>query len=166
MMFFCLASPWAFFLLGNEPAELIPWGELAGFIIEISGWGKKGDPEGFQVEVPAKSEAMQNFVSEIGNRSLEIHIFDSAEEMIVLMPIKMMMHNNDDSQAYAETITMDGFPGVKTYDYAKKQAGLIVLILDRFVVQMFGNNFGKEEMDDLVDIVNNYDLEGIAKLKK
>jgi hypothetical protein len=36
----------------------------------------------------------------------------------------------------------------------KKQAGLIVLILDRFVVQMFGNNFAKEEVNDLVNIVN------------
>ncbi len=166
IMFLSLACSWTVLALGQGPTELVPWEKLAEFIEEISGWTKKGDLEGYRMEVPEKTEAWQRYVSEAGKRSLEIHIFDSAESMIVLMPVKMMMHNYKDSQGYTEKITINGFPGVKTYDYSKKEAGLIVLILDRFVLQMFGHNFTEAEVSELEEAAKIHDLEGIAKLGK
>jgi hypothetical protein len=87
---------------------------------------------------------------------------DSAKSLIVLTPIKMMMHTHKHSQGYAEKITIRGFPGVKTYDYSNKKAGLIVLILGRFVLQMFGDNFTEAEVSELVKLAEEHDLEGIA----
>ena len=164
MTFFCLAYSWTLLALGQEPIKLVPWEKLADFIIEMSGWIKKGDLEGSQTEVPTKSQVMQRFVSKTGKGSLEIHIMDSAKSLIILMPIKMMMHNRKTSQEYAEKITINGFPGVKTYDYLKKEAGLIVLILDRFVLQMFGHNFTEAEVSVLEEAAKNHNLEEIAKL--
>lgn len=166
VMFFCLVSSCTLFALGHRQIELVPWEKLADFIIEISGWTKKGDLEGFQVEVPTKSEVVQGYVSDTGKRSLEIHIFDSGESMIILMPIKMMLHNRKDSEGYAEKITIDGFPGVKIYDYSRKEAGLIVLILDRFVLQMFGHDFTETQVSELVIAAEQHDLSKIANLGK
>ena len=53
---------------------------------------------------------------------------------------------------------------MKTYDNFKKAAGLVVLILDRFVVQMFGHNFEEAEVDVLEKIVQEFNLKKIAKL--
>lgn len=166
VMFFCLTSSWTLFALGQEPVELVPWKKLAEFIEEISGWTKKGDLEGYRMEVPTKTEAWQGFVSTTGKRSLEIHIIDSAKSMIVLMPIKMMMHSHKDSQGFTEKITINGFPGMKTYDFSKKEAGLTVLILDRFVLQMFGHHFTEAEVSELEEVAKNQNIEGIVNLVK
>jgi hypothetical protein len=166
VMFFCLVSSWTPFSLGQGSIELVAWEKLADFIVDIPGWDKKGDLEGFKVEVPPKSEAWQGFVSKTGKRSLEIHIFDSAESMMILMPIKMMMNDSKTSQGYTEKITIHGFPGAKIYDNLKKEAGLIVLILDRFVLQMFGHYFTEEQVSELVKVAENHDLKGIAELGK
>ena len=165
-MFFCLVFSWNGSALKKEPIELVAWEKLADFIVEPTGWTKQGELEGIQMDVPTKSEVQQSYVSMTGERSLEIHIFDSDESMIILMPIKMMMHNRDDSEGYAETIEVEGFPGVKLYDYNTKEAGLILLILDRFVLQMFGHQFTKDEVSDLEEIAEKHDLAGISELGK
>ena len=164
MMFFCLAFSWTLLALGQQPIELVPWEKLADFIEELVDWTKKGDLEGIHVPVPAKSEVWQGYVAKTGQRSLEINIMDSAKSMINLIPIKGMMHNRQGADGYVEKITLKGFPGAKIYDTSQKEAGLIVLIQDRFVLQMFGHNFTAAEVPDLVEAAKKHNLEGIAEL--
>ena len=128
MIFFCLASSWTFLAQGQEPIKPVACEKLADFIIVPSGFNKKDDYECIQQPVPAKSDVWQPCVSNDGKRSLEINIMDSAKSMINLIPIKGMMHNRKGADGYAEKITINDFPGVKTYDYSSKEAGLIVLI--------------------------------------
>ena len=149
-----------------DPVGLVVIPVVADFIQDILGWIKKGDLEGIKVEVPAKSEVWQKFVSKDGNRSLEIHIMDSAKDMINLMPHKMMMSDGKTDQGYTEKITVAGYPGAKIYDVAQKKAGLIVLILDRFIFQMFGENFTEAQVSELVGIAEQHDLKGIENLGK
>ncbi len=169
MMFFCLASSWTLLALGQEPIELVPWEKLADFFIEISGWVKKGDLEGSQMQMGpvTVSQATQSFVSKTGKRSLEIHIMDTAESPMVLAPFQpMMMANIKTSQEYMEKITIQGFPGVKTYNYSKKQADLMLIILNRFLFQMHGHNFTEKQVSELEATAKKHNLEGIAKLGK
>jgi hypothetical protein len=164
MFFFCLASSWTFLAQCQEPIKPVACEKLADFIIDPSGFNKNGDLECNQVPVPAKNEVWQPYVSEAGKRSLEINIMDSAKSMINLIPIKGMIHNRKDSQGYAEKITINDFPGVKTYDYSLKEAGLIVLIKGRFVLQMFGHNFTAAELPELVEAAKKYNLKKMAEL--
>ena len=164
MFFFCLACFWNLLALDIGQNDLVPWEKLAEFVQDIPGWAKKGDLEGVKVEVPAKSEVWQRYVSENGKRTLEINIVDSAKEMMILMPLKMMMNDTKTEEGFTEKIKIGDFPGVKIYDYAQKKAGLIVLILDRFVFQMFGDNFTEAQVSKLVNIAEQHDLKGISKL--
>jgi hypothetical protein len=164
MIFFCLASAWTFLAQGQESIKPVACEKLAGFLTDPPGFNKDGDLECIQVPVPAKSEVWQAYVSGTGKRSLEINIMDSAKSMINLIPIKGMMHNRKDSQGYAQTITINDFPAVKTYDNSSKEAGLIVLIKDRFVLQMFGHNFTAAEVPGLVEAAKKHNLEKIAEL--
>ena len=166
LIFFCLASSWALLALGQEPIKPVAWEKLADFIIEMSVWTKKVDLEGIHVPVPAKSEVWQGYVAKTGQRSLEINIMDSAKSMINLIPIKGMMHNRKGADGYVEKITIKDFPGAKIYDNSQKEAGLIVLILDRFVLQLFGSNFTAEEVSELIEIVKKFDFLGISYLGK
>ena len=166
MMFFSLASSWTILAVGQEPSETIDWKKLADYFIDISGWEKNGEAQGGNMSMDVTvGKATQEYKS--GKRSLVIEITDSAKSMIFLMPIKMQMMNNiKTSQEYAEKIKFSDFPGMKIYDYPKKTAGLIILILDRFVVQMYGDNFAEEDVSELVETAKKLDLEGIAKLGK
>ncbi len=164
MIFFCLASSWTFLAQGQESIKPVACEKLADFLTDPPGFNKNGDLECIQVPVPAKSEVWQAYVSKTGKSSLEINIMDSTKSMINLIPIKGMMHNRKDSQGYSEKITIDDFPGVKTYDSSQKEAGLIVLIKGRFVVQMFGHNFTAEEVPELVEAAKNHNLKKIAEL--
>ena len=76
------------------------------------------------------------------------------------------MNNSKTDQGFTEKITIAGFPGVKIYDYSQKKAGLIVLILDRFVFQMFGENFTVAQVSELVEIAKQHALAKIAELAK
>lgn len=169
MMFFCLASSWSILALDQKPVELVAWEKLADFIIEISGWIKKGDLEGSQIVMGnvTVSQVLQHFVSENGKGSLEIHIMDTAESLLVLAPFQMMMRANiRTSQEYIEKITINDFPGIKTYNYSKKEAGLLLLILNRFLFQMHGHNFTEKQASELVAIAKKHDIKGIVKLVK
>jgi hypothetical protein len=157
---------WNSFAFDIGETQPVPWEKLAKFIQDISGWIKKGTLEGIKVEVPAKSEVWQKYASKTGNRSLDIQIMDSAKDMINLMPHKMMMNNSKTDQGYTEKITVAGFPAAKIYDVAQKKAGLIVLILDRFIFQLFGENFTEAQVSDLVGIAEQHDLKGFKDLVK
>ena len=166
MIFFCLVSSWTFLAQGQEPIKPVACEKLAGFLTDPPGFNKNGDLECIQVPVPAKSEVWQSYVSKTGKRSLEINIMDSAKSMINLIPIKGMMHNRKDSQGYAEKITINDFPGVKTYDSSSKEAGLIVLIKGRFVLQMFGHNFTAAQAPELVEAAKKHNLKEMAGLRE
>ncbi len=167
MMFFCLAFSWNILALGQEPIETVDWKKLTDFFIEIFGWDKSGDAIGSNMSMGMETVGRAEQEYKSGKRSLMIQIIDSAKSMMVLMPIKtLMMNNMKTSQEYVEKITTNGFPGMKTYNYSKKQVGVIVLILERFVLQTDGYNFSEEEVSELVEAAKNHDLEGIAKLGK
>ena len=151
MIFFCLASSWTFLAQGQEPVKPVTCEKLADAKKDPTGFKKKGPHDCKQWPAPAKTDLWQPYVSEDGKRSLEINIMDSAKSMINLIPIKGMMHNRKGSDGYSEKITINDFPGVKTYEYSSKEAVLIVLIKGRFVLQMFGHNFTAAEVSELVE---------------
>ena len=167
MIFFFLVFPHNIFVQGQDKIESVDWEKLADFFIEITGWDKKGDASGSDMSMGMETvgRALQEYSS--GKRSLSIHIIDTAKSLMVLPGIKIVMKNNmKTSQEYVETITINGFPAVKTYNYSRKKAGLIVLILDRFVIQMDGDEFEEKQVSELEDAAKKQDLEGIAKLGK
>jgi len=152
MMFFFLVFPNNIFVHGQDKIESVDWKKLADFFIEITGWDKKGDASGSNMSMGMETigRALQEYTS--GGRNLSIHIIDSAKSMMVLPGIKVVMMNNmKTSQEYIEKITINGFPGVKTYNYSRKKAGLIVLILDRFIIQMDGDEFEEKQVSELED---------------
>lgn len=149
-IFFCLASSWTFLAQGQEPIKPVACEKLADVIVDPPGY-KEDNNNCSQVPIPAKTDLWRPYVSEDGKRSLEINIMDSTKSMINLIPIKGMMHNRKDPDGYAEKITINDFPGVKTYEYSSKEAGLIVLVKGRFVLQMFGHNYTAAEVPELVE---------------
>ena len=69
----------------------------------------------------------------------------------------------DTSEKYVKQITIKDYPGVESYRYGNKEARVLVLIKDRFLVRLEGINF--EDTSELKSIIQEIDFIGIANLK-
>ncbi len=70
----------------------------------------------------------------------------------------------DTSDEYIKKLTVDGFPGAEKYSRTDKSVDIIILINDRFYIQIEGENFS--DPSELVVVAKTLDLAGIAKLEK
>jgi hypothetical protein len=160
LAFACLANAWTL-----NPVDPVSWRDLVPFLGEIDGWTAEGDAEGSSVSMLGIkiSEAERGYSDE--NRTLMITITDAVASSMMSMGLKMSMNFEiDSSEEYVKKIEIQGFPGVEKYNYADKEAEVVLILADRFIVQLEGEDF--EDTKDLVKIADSMDLKGIAALAK
>lgn len=165
MLIFSLASSGLLIAAGQDQIELVPWKKLADFFIEITGWEKNGEMEGAQLDMSSmsKSHVVQPFVEEKGDRRLEVVITDTAKSSVHLMPYQILLKQDTrTAQEYTKTTTVKDFPAVKMYNFATKEADLVVLIAERYLFELHGHLFSEEQAGELEEIAALHDLEGIA----
>lgn len=152
-----------FALQSQEPVDPVDWRELQKFLVDLPGFEKDGDPEGETVNVGEMkwTHVEQNYTA--GDQYLTLEIVDSAYVAMALQSFKMAtMMEIDTSDEYMKKVDIDGHSGVKTYTYADKDAMVMVLAADRFLVRLEGEPF--EDADTLVDLIQNVDLQGLASI--
>ena len=153
--------------LAQTPVEPIHWSKLMPFLADLGGWEAEGDAEGQTTNMMGMSVTVveRSYTNE--NRSLKITITDSGYVQMVLAGIKMMMQFEvDSSEEYIKKVTVDGFPGVEKYNYDDKDAELILILEDRFLVLLDGDEIEKGQVSELTSIAKALDLKGIAALAK
>jgi len=146
-------------------ADPVNWRDLVPFLGDIDGWTAEGDVEGSSVSMLGMkvSQVERDYSQE--NRTLNIMIIDGIASSMVTAGIRMAMNFEvDSSDEYVKKIEIKGFPGVEKYTYADKDAEVMLLLNDRFLVQLEGEGF--EDAKDLVTIAESLDLNGIAALNK
>jgi len=150
---------------GQEQVEPVNWRELAPFIIEIPGWKTEGKPEGSTASMGnfKISQVERNYSAK--DKNLKIEIVDGAFAQMVYAGFKMAMgFEIDTSEEYIKKATIKGFPGVEEYNYEDKEASVMVLVADRFLVSLEQDN--AKDTSELKAIAEKLDLKGLAKLVK
>jgi hypothetical protein len=150
---------------GQESVEPVNWRELASFIIDIPGWEAEGKAEGSTAAMGnfKITHVERNYTAQ--DRNLKIEIVDGAFVQMVYAGFKMAMSFEiDTSEEYVKKVTIKSYPGVEQYNYEDKDAKIMVLVADRFLVSLEQNN--AEDTSKLKDIAAKLDLKGIAKLAK
>jgi hypothetical protein len=154
------------FVLGiqNAPVDPVNWRELAPFLIDLDGWDAEGDAEGESVSMMEfKISTVERDYSD-GSRDLTISIVDGGFVPMVYASFKMYMgFEVDSSEEYIKSLTIEGFPGIEHYVYGDKEATVMVLINERFLITLDGENF--QDTSDLINIAKTLDLNGIAALE-
>ncbi|MCJ7582536.1 MAG: hypothetical protein MUP98_18625 [Candidatus Aminicenantes bacterium] len=153
--------------LAQTTVEPIHWSKLIPFLVDLDGWEADGDAEGQTTNMMGMSVTVveRSYTNE--NRSLKITITDSGYVQMVLAGIKMMMQFEvDSSDEYIKKVTIEDFPGVEKYNYDGKDAEIILVLNDRFLVLLEGNEFEKEQVSELTNKAKALDLKGIAALAK
>lgn len=149
----------------KEPVEPVNWKELVPFLIDLQGWNAEGDAEGRTISMGtfSMSQAERNYSS--GEKSFIINLVDGGYAPMVYTGIKMAMSMEiDTSDEYIKKLTVKGFPGAEKYSRTNKSVDIIILINERFIIQIEGENFS--DPSELVAVAKTLDLAGIAKLEK
>lgn len=150
---------------GQKQVEPVNWRELIPFLGEIPGWEAEEKPEGSTVSMQGFKISRVERSYTAGDRNLEIEIVDGSYFPAVYSPFKMAMSFElDTSERYVKKITIKDFPGIEQYEYEDKEAEIMILVADRFLVRLEGDNI--EDPSEMIAIANALDLEGIAELAK
>lgn len=160
---FFMATSIALLAQIKEPVEPVNWRELTPFLIDIPEWEAEGDAEGSSMDMAGFkiSQAERSYTAE--EKNLTITIIDGGYVPIVYAGIKMAMgFELDTAEEYVKKVTIKGFPGVEKYENEDKKAEVMILVIDRFLIQLEGQNF--ENASTLTEIAQLLDLEGISNL--
>jgi hypothetical protein len=150
----------------KKKLEPVNWEELKAFLIDISGFIKEGEPVGEIRGTPNNklSRVKQDYVAESDkNKRLTLAISDFGFPSEAIEMSKSIWEEVDTSEKYIKRITIKNCPGVESYRYNNKEARVIVIIEDRFIVRLEG--FGFDDTSELKNIIQKIDFKGIASLR-
>lgn len=153
--------------LQEKDVDPVNWRDLIPFLIDVPGFEKDGDPDGQTMSMMNMkwTTVSQRYEAEGGNKDLTIEIIDSAKVSAALQGVKAMMGMEvDSSEEYVKQIEIKGFPAVESYQYDDKSAQVMILLSDRFLVRLEGDEY--EDTSQLKNISKKIDLQGIANLAK
>jgi len=138
MLIFCLSFS---ILAQKKNVDPVNWRKLTPFLVEIPGWSADGDAKGSSMTMGEfkVSEAHRNYTS--GDKRLTIKIVDGGYVPLVYTSIKMAMNYEiDTSEEYVKKITVKDFQGIETYNYEDKEASVMIIVADRFIVEVREEN--------------------------
>jgi hypothetical protein len=165
MLFIFTASSLIITAQTQQPVDPVNWRDLIPFLGDIEGWNAEDDAEGQSVSMGQYkvSQAERQYVS--GDKELNIKIVDGGYASMVYASIKMAMNYEiDNSEEYIRKTTIKSYTAMEHYKFEDKDAEVIILIKDRIIVTLEGNNF--EDTSELKSIAESLDLDGIAELAK
>jgi len=149
----------------RQQVDPVNWRDLVPFLIDIEGWDAEGDAEGASMNMGSFMISQAEREYNAGDKTLTIQIVDGAFAPMVYAGIKMAMSFEvDSSEEYIKKIEVNGYPAIEKYNYEENDAETIVLVADRFLVNLKGENFTDEEAPELAQIAGTLDLEGLAQL--
>jgi hypothetical protein len=149
----------------KKKVEPVNWSELKPFLVDISGFEKKGESEENNPPSNKFSRVKQDYVAE-GDEAIHLTLsisdFGFPSNAIELSK-SMWAMEIDTPEKYYKQITIKDYPGVEGYRYSNKEARVVVLIEDRFLVRLEGFNF--EGTSDFKNIIQKMDFKSFTNLK-
>jgi hypothetical protein len=147
----------------QESADPVDWRELQKFLVDLSGFEKDGDPQGETVSIGDMKWTHVEQDYSANDQHLTLEIIDSAYVSMALQSFQMAsMMEIDTNEEYIKKIEIKGYPGIKNYTYDDKEAAVMLLVSDRFLVRLEGDPF--EDAEALVELIQMVDLQGLAGL--
>ena len=151
----------------KEPVDPIDFRKLKELLPEtVEGLSKKessGEKNGAMGFTISRAEARY---SGDGDASAHVEIFDTGGvagiSTMALAAWSMADIDKETATGYEKTTKLEGYKGYEKYDNQNKSGELNVLVADRFVVNVNGNNLS---VDQLKSILGAIDLDKLSGLK-
>lgn len=143
--------------------EPVSFKALQGFLPEITGWEKE-QPTGESMTTPVKySQAEAAYTK--GDARIEVTIVDTAMSKMLTMPYQMFLmtgYQKETDSGYEKAAKVGGNPGWEKWDSEAKRAELGVIVGQRFLVTVEGND---TDVKTVQDVIGKMDLGKLAGLK-
>jgi len=160
--FICLLS-FSLFAQEQETVEPINWRELVPFLGDLPGWEAVDEAEGQTMSMGMYSATNVEREYTSGDKFLTIHIIDGALSKMAYAGFNMMrQYEVDTSDEYIKKVEIKGYPGVEKYEYESKDASLMLLVAERFLIEIEISE--AENTDEAKEVAEALDLEGLADL--
>ncbi|MCK4836223.1 MAG: hypothetical protein KAT17_06285 [Candidatus Aminicenantes bacterium] len=148
-----------------EPVEPVNWRKLTPFLSDLKGWEAKGEPSGSTVNMGNfKMSQVEREYTKNGIE-LEIQIIDGGYAPIAYAGFKTMSQFEiDTSDEYVKKTNIKDFTAIESYQYKRKNATIIILVADRFIVQLEASEI--KDTRELKATAEQLDLKALAGLAK
>jgi hypothetical protein len=143
--------------------EPVSFRELQGFFPDISGWEKE-KPKGESMTAPVKFSQAETVYTK-GDARIEVKIVDTAMSKLMTLPYQMFLmanYSRETDSGYEKAAKVGGSPGWEKWDSEAKRAELGVIVGQRFIVTVDGND---TDVKTVHDVVGKMDLAKLAGLK-
>jgi len=164
LIFFSLIMVSAF-AQEQKTVEPINWRELVPFLKDLPGWEAEGNATGQTMSMGMYSATTVERSYSAEDKSLEIKIIDGALSQMAYAGFNMMRQFEiDTSDEYVKKIEVKGHPGIEKYEYDSKNASVMLLIAERFLIEIEISE--TENTNEAKEIAESLDLDKLADLAK
>lgn len=148
-----------------EPVDPINWRKLTPFLTDLKGWEPLGEIDGSTVSTGTfkMSIVKGNYIRD--GQKLDIQITDGGYVPMAYAGFKAMAQFEiDTSDEYVKKTKIKGFTAIENYRFKRKMATIIILVVDRFIVQLEAR--GMKDTSALKAVAQLLDLKALAALAK
>jgi len=148
----------------TQTATAVNFEQLVALLPEHAGWTRSA-PRGEQFSMGnAMSRAEATY--DKGESAIKLQITDSAFGQLALAPHSMMLlptYFERSGDGYKKAASLGGSPGFETWDSVNKDAEVVVVVGNRFIVTAKGRNV--DSTDVVRALVQSIDLAKLATIK-
>ena len=164
LLFLISASTGGLFAQAQKPVDPVNWRELVPFLIDIAGYEAE-KPEGTTTAMAEFKLSQVSREYTKGESSLEIEIIDGSYIPLAYASFQAMQaFEVDSSEELIRKVTIQGFPAIEHMQFEDKEATLMILVAERFLVNLRGENY--ENTSEVKAVSEKLDLKRLASLAK
>lgn len=148
----------------GKPVEPIAFQTLQTHLPKVSGW-EMDEPEGQRMTMPVPFSQVETEYRN-GDKRVDVTIVDTGFAKLLVAPWQMMLatgYSNETSDGYEKAITVAGNPAVEKWNSKEKNGELNILVGNRFMVTVDGNDVA--DVKELHSFASAMNLGAIAALK-
>jgi hypothetical protein len=148
----------------GKPVQPIAFQTLQTHLPTISGW-EMDEPEGQRMTMPVPFSQVETEYRS-GDKRVDVTIVDTGFAKMLIGPWSMMLasgYSKESSDGYEKATTIEGNPAVEKWSSRGKNGELNILVGNRFMVTLDGNDLG--DIRELHAFASAMNLGAIAALK-
>lgn len=149
----------------GKAAEPVSFRDLQTVLPEISGW-TMDEPTGERMTSPiAYSQTEVDYSRD--DQRIEVKIVDSGFNQMLIAPWAMFLgagYERETDSGYEKSVSIDGHPGFERWDSGSKDGELNVVVAERFLVTVEGQDI--DDTSVLHDVFSRLDTSKLAALDK
>jgi hypothetical protein len=149
----------------GELKEVVDFRELKKLLPERVLKMDRTDYSGEKAGAFGMNMAVAKATYEEGDRRVEVNIVDFAGITGALMGMASWATvevDRESDDGYERTTTIDGYKAFEKYNTSTKDGELNVIVEDRFIVSIDGNNLSEKEFKKVLEVVN---IKKLARMK-